>query len=164
MQYSAKRVKALGSTVVYLRISYVCDIHLSMEKIKGPGIFLAQFLRDSEPYNNIESISSWVASLGFKGIQLPTWDRRVIDLDRAASSKDYCDDYKGRRRSAGLEVIELAAYLQGQVMAIHPAYELLFQSFYPRGYNDQERLEWARGELKKTVTASVNFGTTNIWF
>src|SRR5688572_6481459 len=98
-----------------------------MKTIKGPGIFLAQFLRDTEPYSNIESISGWVSSLGFKGIQVPTWDSRVFDLDRAADSKGYCDEYKGKRREAGLEVIELAAYLQGQVMAVHPAYELLFQ-------------------------------------
>ena len=96
-----------------------------MNTIKGPGIFLAQFLRDSEPYNNIDSISEWVASLGYKGIQVPTWDTRVFDLDKAASSRTYCDEYKGKREEAGLEVIELAAYLQGQVMAVHPAYELL---------------------------------------
>jgi len=85
-----------------------------MKTIKGPGIFLAQFLRDAEPYNSIESISRWVASLGFRGIQIPTWDKRVFDLDRAAESKDYCDEYKGKRGEAGLEIIELAAYLQGQ--------------------------------------------------
>jgi sugar phosphate isomerase/epimerase len=133
-----------------------------MNTIKGPGIFLAQFLRDTEPYNNIESISHWAASLGFKGIQVPTWDARVIDLDKAATSKNYCDEYKGRRAEAGLEVIELAAYLQGQVLAVHPAYELLFQSFHPKGLNDRDRTDWAAAELRKVVSASRNFGTTNV--
>lgn len=133
-----------------------------MKTIKGPGIFLAQFLRDAEPYNNIESISAWASSLGFKGIQIPTWDSRVFDLDKAAASKDYCDEYKGKRREAGLDIIELAAYLQGQVMAMHPAYELLFQSFYPKGLNDAERTRWATDQLRKTIIASSHFGTTNI--
>ena len=133
-----------------------------MTTIKGPGIFLAQFLRDTEPYNNIDSISTWVASLGFKGIQIPTWDTRVFDLDQAAGSKAYCDDYKGKRREAGLEIIELAAYLQGQVVAVHPAYELLFQSFYPKGLNDHQRTQWATDQLRKAIVASSHFGTTNI--
>ncbi len=130
--------------------------------IKGPGIFLAQFLRDTEPYNSIDSISEWVASLGYRGIQVPTWDSRVFDLDRAADSKIYCDEYKGRRLDAGLEIIELASYLQGQVLAVHPAYSLLFQSFHPKGLNDDERTQWAADQLRKTVVASANFGTTNI--
>jgi sugar phosphate isomerase/epimerase len=133
-----------------------------MNRIQGPGIFLAQFLRDSEPFNNIESISAWVASLGYKGIQVPTWDTRVFDLAQAAGSKDYCDEYKGKRREAGLEVIELAAYLQGQVLAMHPAYELLFQSFYPKGLADRQRTDWATEQLRSAVTASGHFGTTNI--
>lgn len=133
-----------------------------METIKGPGIFLAQFLRDHEPYNNISAISAWVASLGFKGIQIPTWDSRVFDLDKAAGSKDFCDAYKGQRQEAGLEVIELAAYLQGQVLAMHPAYALLFQSFYPKGLDDAGRTRWAEDQLRKTIVASRHFGTTNI--
>lgn len=133
-----------------------------MKTIKGPAIFLAQFLRDTEPYNNIESISKWVASLGFRGIQVPTWDTRVFDLDTAAASKSYCDIYKAKRKEEGLEIVELAAYLQGQVLVMHPAYELLFQSFYPKGLNDRERIDWASDQLRKSVRASAHFGTTNI--
>ena len=133
-----------------------------MKTIKGPGIFLAQFLRDTEPYNNIESVSKWVASLGFKGVQIPTWDGRVFDLNTAADSKGYCDEYKAKLREVGLEVVELASYLQGQVIAVHPAYELLFQSFYPKGLNDRERILWATEQLRKSIIASSHFGTTNI--
>ena len=85
-----------------------------MKKIKGPGIFLAQFLRDQEPYNNLENIARWVASMGYIGVQIPSWDSRVIDLDKAAESKTYCDDLKGRLNDIGLEITELAAHLQGQ--------------------------------------------------
>ena len=133
-----------------------------MSTMQGPGIFLAQFLGENPPFNQLEAIGTWVAELGYRGVQIPTWDARVIDLDQAAESKGYCDDLRGKLSEQGLEVIELASYLQGQVIAMHPAYERLFQPFYPTGLNDQQRVEWASEELRKTIRASVNMGTTNI--
>ena len=134
----------------------------TMKTIKGPGIFLAQFLRDEEPYNNLKSIAKWVSELGYKGAQIPTWDTRVFDLDQAAESKNYCDEMKGTLQEVGVEPIELAAYLQGQVIAVHPAYETMFQPFFPAGLNKAQRVAWATDQLKKTVTASVNMGTKHI--
>ena len=133
-----------------------------MSKIKGPAIFLTQFLRDKEPYNNLANISRWVASLGYKGIQIPGWDKRVFDLDKAASSKTYCDEYKGQLKEIGLEVTEVTGYLAGQVLAIHPAYEIMFEGFHPAGLRGAARTEWATNELKKTIQASANMGTRNI--
>ena len=80
-----------------------------MRAIKGPGIFLAQFLRDCEPYNTLENIGKWVSNLGYKGVQIPTWDSRAIDLDKAARPKDYCDELKGTLKQVGLEITELAS-------------------------------------------------------
>jgi len=133
-----------------------------MPKIKGPAVFLAQFLRDQEPYNNITNIGRWVAGLGYKGIQIPTWDRRVFDLAKAAESKTYCDEYKGRLKEMDLEPTELAGYLAGQVLAVHPAYEIMFEGFHPAGLKGAARTEWAAGELKRCIQASVNMGTTVI--
>jgi sugar phosphate isomerase/epimerase len=133
-----------------------------MSAIKGPGIFLAQFLRDEKPYNNLSNIGRWVAGLGYKGVQIPTWDSRVIDLDKAAESKTYCDDLKGKLKQIGLQITELSAHLQGQVLAIHPAYEVAFQPFYPEGLRGNERVEWAAGELKKAVAASANLGLKSV--
>ncbi|MHC4494787.1 MAG: sugar phosphate isomerase/epimerase family protein [Planctomycetota bacterium] len=127
-----------------------------MRSIKGPGIFLAQFLRDAEPYNNLENIGKWVADLGYKGVQIPTWDSRVFDLDKAAQSKAYCDDLKASLAAIGLEITELAAHLQGQVLAIHPAYETAFAPFYPNDLDDTARVEWAIAQLIKSVKASAN--------
>jgi len=131
-------------------------------KIKGPGIFLAQFMSDEAPYRNLEEIAPWVSGLGYKGVQIPGWDSRVIDLEKASTSQDYCDDLQGLLSENGLEAIEVAAYLQGQCIAMHPAYEKLFQPFYPKDLNDEKRTEWATTELKKTVDASVKMGTNNI--
>ncbi len=133
-----------------------------MKQIKGPGIFLAQFLRDEPPYNRLENIGKWVAGLGYRGVQIPTWDPRVINLDKAAESKAYCDDLTGMLSGVGLEVTELAAHLQGQVLAMHPAYEAAFQAFYPKGYGDEQRVTWATEQLKKAVTASANLGLTSL--
>ncbi len=133
-----------------------------MKTIKGPGIFLAQFIRDNEPYNSLEGITKWASSLGYKGVQIPTWDSSVIDLKKAAASKTYCDELKATLEKNHMEVIELASYLQGQVMAINPAYEEMFQPFYPDGMKDKERTEWAQDQLMKTIEASVHLGTKNI--
>ena len=103
--------------------------------IKGPGIFLAQFLRDEPPFDNLENIGKWASELGYKGVQVPTWDVRVTDLEKAAESKVYCEELQGRLQETGLEVSELSAHLQGQVLAMHPAYEIAFQPFYPEGLN-----------------------------
>jgi len=133
-----------------------------MPRMKGPAVFLAQFLRDVEPYNNLDNIGKWVAGLGYKGVQIPTWDRRVFDLDKAAQSKSWCDELKGKLGAVGLQPTELAGYLASQVLAIHPAYEIMFESFHPAGLRGSARTEWAASELKKCIQASVNMGTTVI--
>ena len=142
-----------------------------MRAIKGPGIFLAQFLRDTEPYNNLPNIGNWVAGLGYKAVQIPTWDSRVIDLDRAARSKAYCDDLKASLADIGLEISELAAYLQGQVLAIHPAYETfdaisrihllglwLFYNYLPTSSPDLAKVysqEWSNREPDDTAERQI---------
>jgi len=130
-----------------------------MPSIKGPAIFLAQFLRDEEPYNNLENIGKWVAGLGYKGVQIPTWDKRVFDRDTAAVSKTYCDEYRGQLKDMGLEPTELGGFLSGQILAFNPAYEIMFEGFHPAGLKGDEKTKWAAGELKKDVDASVNMGT-----
>ena len=133
-----------------------------MGKIKGPAIFLAQFLRDTPPCDNLDNIGPWVAGLGYKGIQIPGWDDRVIDIDTAAESKDYCDEYAGKLGAMGLQPTEVGAYLAGQVLAVHPAYEKMFAAFHPPGLTGQARTDWATDELKKCILASANFGLRNI--
>jgi sugar phosphate isomerase/epimerase len=133
-----------------------------MRKIQGPALFLAQFVRDEAPFDRIETLAEWVSAKGYAGVQIPTWDRRMFDLDTAAESQTYCDDYRGMLQEVGLQPTELAAHLQGQVLAIHPAYEVMFQPFYPDGLGDRERAEWAARELTKAIQASAKMGTDNI--
>ena len=133
-----------------------------MQTIKGPGIFLAQFLDDKAPFNDLKSICQWAKSLGFVGVQIPTNDPRCIDLQKAAESKTYCDELKGLVNECGLEITELATHIQGQLVATHPAYDLMFDGFAPqevRG-NSTARQEWAVQQMKFAARACQNLGVT----
>lgn len=129
-----------------------------MAAIKGPALFLAQFVQDIPPYNTLEAITRWAKDAGFIGIQIPAWDPRLIDLDKAATSKQYCDDLKGRCN--GLEITELATHLIGQLVAVHPAYDTLFDAFAPPAYHGHpaERTVWANEQMVKAMQASANLG------
>jgi sugar phosphate isomerase/epimerase len=131
-----------------------------MKTIKGPAIFLAQFLGDEAPFNSLGSICGWAKSLGYKGVQIPTWDARCIDLKKAAESKSYADEINGIVRGAGLEITELSTHLQGQLVAVHPAYDALFDAFAPEPFrnNPPARQEWAVQQLKYAAKASKNLG------
>ncbi|MEZ5449200.1 MAG: hypothetical protein R3E89_09440 [Thiolinea sp.] len=98
-------------------------------KLKGPGIFLAQFAGDEAPFNSLPAIAEWAAGLGYKGIQLPSWDQRLFDLEKAASSETYCDEIKGICADAGVVITELSTHLQGQLVAVNPAYDVPFDAF-----------------------------------
>jgi len=134
-----------------------------MQTIKGPAIFLAQFMGDEAPFNTLDSITTWAASLGYKGVQIPSWDGRCIDLQKAAESKTYCDELKGMLAAKGLQITELSSHLQGQLVAVNPAYDLGFDSFAPDSVkgNPKARTEWAIQQLKYAAQASKNLGLTS---
>lgn len=134
-----------------------------MKEIKGPGIFLAQFMGDSTPFNSFDSICQWVAKLGYKGIQVPSWDPRCIDLERAANSQDYCDEVSGVAAQYGLTITELSTHLQGQLVAVHPAYNAMFDGFAPPQVhgNAQARTDWAINQMHLAAKASARLGLTS---
>jgi sugar phosphate isomerase/epimerase len=131
-----------------------------MKTIKGPAVFLAQFLGDEAPFNTLENIAQWAADLGYIGVQIPTWDDRVIDLQKAAESKTYCDELKGKLANFNIEITELSTHLQGQLVAVNPAYDSMFDTFAPdfaKG-NPKARQEWAVQQLLWAAKASENLG------
>lgn len=128
--------------------------------MKGPAIFLAQFIRDEAPYNSLEGLCAWAAGHGYEGIQIPTLDPKLIDLALAAESKTYCDELRGKIAAHGLEISELSTHIQGQLVAVHPAYDALFDGFAPasvRG-NAKARTAWANDQLILGAKASANLG------
>jgi sugar phosphate isomerase/epimerase len=135
---------------------------MDMKTIKGPAIFLAQFVGDKAPFDTLDNLGQWAASLGYKGIQVPT-DPKLFDLEKAAASKAYCDDIKGRLAELGVEITELSTHIQGQLVAVHPAYDELFDGFAPaelRG-KPQARQEWAVNQLKYAAKASQHLGLSS---
>jgi len=133
-----------------------------MRTIKGPAIFLAQFAGDAAPFNSLDGICGWAAELGYKGVQIPTWVSSFIDLEKAANSKTYADEVRGTVEKHGLKITELSTHLQGQLVAVHPAYDTLFDGFAPPAVhnNPKARQEWAVQTLLNAARASRNLGLT----
>lgn len=128
--------------------------------MKGPGLFLAQFAGDAAPFDTLPNIVKWASSLGYKGVQIPSWDARFFDLARAAESKTYCDEVIGVCAEHGVEITELSTHAQGQLMAVHPAYDEAMDALAPaevRG-NPIERQAWAKDQMLLAAKASRNLG------
>jgi sugar phosphate isomerase/epimerase len=133
-----------------------------MRTLQGPGLFLAQFAGDEAPFNSLPAIARWAAELGYQGVQIPSWDARLFDLRRAAESRTYCDEISGVLAEAGVQLTELSTHLQGQLVAVHPAYNVAFDGFAPaevRG-NPQARQQWATEQMMLAARASKNLGLT----
>lgn len=133
-----------------------------MKTIKGPAIFLAQFMGD-KPFDTLESAARWMAEAGYKGIQIPSDNSACMDLKLAAESQNYCDELKGRCKEAGVEITELSTHIQGQLVAVHPAYDTAFDAFAPKELHGkpQARQEWAVQQVKYAAKASQHLGLEN---
>ena len=128
--------------------------------IQGPGIFLAQFIGEEAPFNTLEGLAGWAAGLGYKALQIPTSTPHIFDLALAAQSQTYCEDVQGRLAAHGLVISELSTHLQGQLLAVHPAYDTLFDGFADasvRG-NPAARTAWAGEQLRMAAMASRRLG------
>jgi sugar phosphate isomerase/epimerase len=131
-----------------------------MKTMQGPGIFLAQFAGDAAPFNSLDAICAWAGGLGYKGVQIPSWDGRLFDLAKAAASDGYCDEVKGIAARHGLAITELSTHLQGQLVAVHPAFDDAFDGFAPpdkRG-NPSARQAWAVEQMRLAAQASRRLG------
>jgi sugar phosphate isomerase/epimerase len=131
-----------------------------MSTMKGPGIFLAQFAGDQAPFDSLANLAKWAGDLGYQGIQVPTGEGGLVDLEKAASSETYCDEIKGVCAEGGVEITELSTHLQGQLLAVHPAYDEQFDAFAPervRG-NSAARQAWANQQLLWAAEASRRLG------
>jgi len=135
-----------------------------MRTIKGPGLFLAQFIGADAPFDNWDGITRWAADCGYAGVQVPTNDPRILDLDAASGSRGWCEEWAGQAKANGVEVTELSTHLQGQLVAVHPAYDAMFDAFAPKAVHGKPavRQEWAVDQVKKALTASTHLGITSM--
>lgn len=135
-----------------------------MRTLKGPSLHLAQFSAAEPPFNSLENIAQWARTQGFKALQIPAWDSRFFNVELAAQSQAYCDDIKGMLGDHGLQISELTSHIFGQLVAVHPAYDALWDASIPaplRG-KPQARTEWAIERMKLTITASQRFGLEDL--
>ena len=134
-----------------------------MKTMQGPALFLAQFASDEAPFNSLEGIAEWASGLGFKGVQIPSWDGRLFDLEKAATDHQYCADIQALLAKHGLVLTELSTHLQGQLVAVHPAYDEVFDGFAPAEVHKDPvaRQAWAVKQLMMAAQASANLGLEN---
>ena len=130
-----------------------------MKTMKGPAIFLAQFMGD-KPFDTMENACRWMADVGYKGVQIPSDNPVCMDLKLAAESQDYCDELKGKCAEWGVEITELSTHIQGQLVAVHPAYDTAFDAFAPEHLHGKpdDRQRWAVEQVKFAAKASQRLG------
>lgn len=135
-----------------------------MQTIKGPSLHLAQFSDDVFPFNSLAAVAAWAQENGFRALQIPAWDRRFIDINLAAESQTYCDEIHQLLAQHQLQISELTSHIFGQLMAVHPAYDALCDSFAPPHLqgNPAARQQWAAGQMLATIKASARLGLTEL--
>ncbi len=129
---------------------------------QGAGSVFGTIRADTPPHDSLESIARWAKGYGYKSIQIPSWDRRLFDLDKAADSEIYCDEIKGRLADIGIVTSEFSSHFQGQMVSVHPAYDAMFDGQAPshvRGNPEKRRL-WAADQVTKAAIVSQRFGLT----
>ena len=133
-----------------------------LRTMKGPGLFLAQFAGDAPPFDTLSNLADWAAGLGYVGLQLPTCSPALFDVAIGAESQTYCDDIKGALADKGLAITELSTHLQGQLVAVHPAYDAMFDGFAPPEFRDNpvKRQAWAVDQVRAAAKASQRLGLT----
>ena len=129
-----------------------------MKTVKGPAIFLAQFAADQKPFNTLEDIPNGPRVWASRASRSRAGIKRLFDLKQAAESQAYCDQLLGMLHGLGLQLTELSTHLQGQLVAVHPAYDLQFDGFAPPEVagNPKARQEWATQQLLLGAKASRN--------
>ena len=133
-----------------------------MKTVKGPSIFLAQFIGQHAPFNSLEGIAKWASELGYKALQIPCNHPTIFDLDQASTSQAYCDEITRLLAHYGLQISELSTHLEGQLIAVHPAHDKVFDGFAPESVrgNNEKRTAWAIETVKKAASASAKLGLT----
>jgi len=131
-----------------------------MRTVRGSGVLLSQYAGDEPPFDTLPTISRWAHQCGFAAVQLPAHGGRFIDITKAAKSSSYCEEVKGQAAEAGLVLSDMVSHIQGQLCAVHPAYDALMDRLAPpqvRG-NRAARQAWAIEQLKLCAEASRRLG------
>ena len=122
-----------------------------MQTIQGPAIFLAQFAGDEPPFNTLAEIAKLGRGPGYQGVQIPSWDARLFDLAAPHIAATIATRYSGILAANGLQLTELSTHLQGQLVAVHPAYDQAFDGFAPPAVRGNPRARGRHGPSSSYV-------------
>ncbi|MBR0797312.1 sugar phosphate isomerase/epimerase [Bradyrhizobium jicamae] len=90
--------------------------------MRGPGLFISQFIGAHPPFDTLGGLAEWAKELGFKALQIPVSDPRLKDL-ADLPEQDALARIESVISKAGMVVSEIAAQRSGQLLAVHPAYD-----------------------------------------
>lgn len=90
--------------------------------MRGPGLFISQFIGAQPPFDTLTGLAEWARGLGFKALQIPLSDPRLKDL-AGLPDEEALARIESVVSQAGLVVSEIAAQRSGQLLAVHPAYD-----------------------------------------
>jgi sugar phosphate isomerase/epimerase len=135
--------------------------------IRGPGLFLAQFIGPEPPFDSLDGLAAFASGLGFKGLQIPTFDPGILDIALAAESDAYCDEIRGLLAHHGVQIAELASQRFGHLLAVHLAYDDIADRFAPPALRGRPaaRRQWAGEQLRLAARAAARLGVAvNVTF
>ena len=132
-----------------------------MKTIKGPAIFLAQFAGDAPPFNSLDAICALGRQARLQRRPNSLLGRAPVRSQARREEQDLLRRYPRNVAKHGLAITELSTHLQGQLVAVHPAYDIAFDGFADPGPRQSEaRQAWAVEQLQFAAKASANLGLT----
>ncbi len=131
-----------------------------MRTIRGPSLFISQFIDVEPEFATLDGIAGWAAGLGYVALQIPISHPHIFDVEQAASSQAYCDGIGAALARHGLVVSELTSQRQGHLMAVHPAYARMAEPLAPAALRGDPAAwpGWAAAQIKAAATASRRMG------
>jgi sugar phosphate isomerase/epimerase len=131
--------------------------------IRGPGLFISQFIGTDPPFDTLAGIAEWAKGLGFRALQIPVSDPRLKDL-AGLSDKDAIAKIESVMSKAGLVVSEIAAQRSGQLLAVHPAFDETMDALAAPDVRGRpaERQARAERDLRRAIARAASLGTKKV--
>ena len=131
--------------------------------IRGPGLFIGQFIGEHPPFDTLEGIAGFAAGLGFEALQIPVHDPRILD-PACVDEAGYVGSILGVLERHGLVVSEVSAHRAGQMTAVHPAYDDVIDALAPAGARGDPatRLKAADATVRRAITLAARFGAAKV--
>jgi sugar phosphate isomerase/epimerase len=106
----------------------------------------------------IERMCELAKDMGYDGLELACWGDH-FEVEKAASSKKYCDERRALLERYGLGCWAISSHLAGQLVC-DPNTDRRSDMFAPKEFHGkpEAKRKWAVETMKKTAAAARNFG------